>query len=370
MDTGKIQFQSYPPEVSYSGNQPDPETDLMDYFSDSPLFSPSCHLDLLRLSSESDDSLKIHSHVCPSMLGLAAANDDACKRDGQVQKHQVKVSFDSSSKLGSKFLFEMEIINRKEETSKMSHGNSLNPHSNDSNLYQPKEKLTSKERNSGKDPRAARRYFVSEDKEKSDSESAATCENTVPMVSSHFLIPSSSHLALRRKLKRQASRTTPAESRERNENMSCPMSFNSPGKSPPQTASKTNHSAHVSKNPRSALTKGSHVGDFKSPGVSGPSTGKTHMSSASAGEFPKLKLPALTDSQAKTSTRERHEETFEERNRKATVPLLPKLNQPNRSSCPVFQKSPKKSSIFAACNSSQSKHASHCPSKTKVKHSC
>lgn len=33
MDSGIIQFPSYPPEVSYSGNQRDPETDLMDYFS-------------------------------------------------------------------------------------------------------------------------------------------------------------------------------------------------------------------------------------------------------------------------------------------------------------------------------------------------
>ena len=66
MDSGIIQIPCYPPEVSYSGNRHDPETDLIDYFSDSPLFSPSCHLDLLRLSSESDDCLEIHSPISPS----------------------------------------------------------------------------------------------------------------------------------------------------------------------------------------------------------------------------------------------------------------------------------------------------------------
>ena len=383
MNTRKIQFPSFPPEVSYSGNQPDLETDLMDYFSDSPGYSPSCHLDLLRLSSESDDCLEIHSPVCPSMPGLAAADDNACKKDGQVQEHQEIVIFDRSSKLRSEFLFDTEIINRKEvviksgqysETRKISQGNSLNVHSNDrirSNLYQPTEKLTSKEGNSGKDPRAPKRDFVSDVKEKSDSESAATCENTVPMVSSHFLIPSSSHLALRRKLKRQASRTMPAESRERKENMSCPLSFNSPRKSPAQTTRKTNHSARVSKIPRSAVSKGSHVGDHKSPRVSGPFTGKTREDSASAGEVPKLKLPTLTERQTKRSTREKQEETFEEKKRKATVPLLPKIHQPNRSSCPVFQKSPKKSpGVFAARNSSQLTQASESPRMTKVKHGC
>ena len=384
MNTGKIQFPSFPPEVSYSGNQPDPETDFMDYFSDSPRYSPSCHLDLLRLSSESDDCLEFHSPVCPSMPGLAAADDNACKKDGQVQEHQEIVIFDRSSKLRSEFLSDTEITNRKEvvvksrrqdsETRKTSQGNSLNPHSNDrirSNLYQLTEKLTSKKGNRGKDPRAPNRDFVSDVKEKSDSESAATCENTVPMVSSHFLIPSTSHLALRRKLKRQASRTMPAGSRERNEKMSCPLSFNSPRKLPAQTKRKTNHSARVSKIPRSAFTKGSHVGDPKTPRFSGPFTGKTREGSASAGEVPKLKLPTLTERQTKRSTREKQERTFEEKNRKATVPLLPKIHQPNRSSCPVFQKSPKKSpGVFAARNSSQLTQASESPRMTKVKHGC
>lgn len=94
MDSCVIQIPCYPPGVSYSGNKLDPETDLMDYFSDSPLFSPSCHLDLLRLSSGSDDCLGIHSPISPSMLGLAAADNNACNKDGQV-------SFDSSSKIRS-----------------------------------------------------------------------------------------------------------------------------------------------------------------------------------------------------------------------------------------------------------------------------
>lgn len=217
MDNGVIQIPTYPPEVSYSGNQLDPETDLMDYFSDSPLFSPSCHLDLLRLSSESDDCLEIHFAISPSMLGLAAADNNACKKGSQV-------SFvDSSSKLRSKFLFEMESVNRKEVaiksgqdsgTSKISHGNSSKGRIR-SNFNQQTEKLASKEGHRNKDPRAPRRDLVSEVKEHSHSESAATRENTVPMVSSHFLIPSSSHLALRRKLKREVSHALPAESRER-----------------------------------------------------------------------------------------------------------------------------------------------------------
>lgn len=172
MDSGIIQFPSYLPEVSYSSNHLDPETDLMDYFSDSPLFSPSCHLDLLRLSSESDDCLEIHqSPVCPSMLGLAVTDNNTCTKDGQIQEHQGKVSFDSSNKVSGKFLFEMEITNRKvaikssqdSETSKISHGSSINPNSKDricSNFNQPTEKLTSKEGHSGKDPRAPRRDFV------------------------------------------------------------------------------------------------------------------------------------------------------------------------------------------------------------------
>lgn len=381
MDTGITQFPSYPPEVSYSGNQLDPETDLRGYFSDSPPFSPSCHLDILRLSSESDDCLEVHSSISPSSQELAVTDDRQRKKDQQVQQQQEKVSFEIGSELRNKFLFKLESINGKEmaikssqdsETSKISHGNSLYAHSKDrirSNFNQPTEKLTSKG-NSGKDPPAPRRDFVSEVKEQSDSESAATRENTV---SSHFLIPSSSHLALRRKLKRQASRALSVESRERNEDMSCPMSSNSPRKSPVQTTRKTNHSTRTSKSPRSAVTKGSHIWNPKNPRVSGPSTGKTREGSASVGEVPKLKLPTLTDSQTKTSTREKHEGTFEERNRKATVPLPPKIHQPNRSSCPVFQKShlksPRKSHVFAARNSGQLTHESYSPRMTKIKHS-
>ena len=186
--------------------------------------------------------------------------------------------------------------------------------------------MTSKEGHSGKDPSAPRRDLVSEVKEHSHSESAAKRENTVPMVSSHFLIPSSSHLALRRKLKLEVSHALPAESRERNENMSCPMSFDSPRKSPVQATRETNNSTRMVKSPRSAVTKGSrHVGDPKKPRVSGPSKGKTCGSSARAGEVPTLKLPTLTDGQTKPSTQEKHEETIEEKNRKATVPLLPKI---------------------------------------------
>ena len=199
------------------------------------------------------------------------------------------------------------------ETSKISHGNSLNPHSKDRIRCNCNQKLTSKEGHSGKDPCAPRRDLVSEVKEQSDSESAATHENTVPMVSSHFSIPSSSHLALRRKVKPEASRALPAESRERNENTSSPMSFNSPRKSPMQTTHKTNHSTRVVKSPRSAVTKGSrHVVDPKRPRVSGPSTGRTRGGSASAGVVPTLKLPTLTDSQIKPGAQGKHEKTIEE----------------------------------------------------------
>ena len=381
MDTGKIQFPCYPLEVSYSSNQLETETDSRGYLSDSPPFSPSCHLNLLRLSSESDDCLEIHSPICPSLLGLAVTDDNPCKKDKQVQEYQGKVSFESRSELRGKFLFEMESTNGKEmaikssqdsERSKIYRGDSLNPHSKDSipsNFNQSAEQLTSEERNKCKDPRAPRRDV----KEQKDSGSAATREDTV---SSHFLIPSgSSQLDLRRKLKRRASRDPlPAESRGRNEIVSCSTTPKSPRKSPAPTTRKTNHSTQATKRPRSVMIKEKHIKYHKDPRVPLPSTRKARVGSVSTMEGPEQEKPSLTDRQTGISTSEKYKEIFEERNRKATVPFLPEIRQPNRSSCPVFQnshwKSPKKSPVFVARNSGQLTYAPHSPRFPKVKHSC
>lgn len=386
MDTDIIQFPYYLPEVkiSHSSNQLGPGTDTNGYFSDSPPFSPSCQLHLLRLSSESDDCLEIHSPFSPYSMEIAITDDNPCKKEGQIQRHQEKVSFDSGSQLRNKFVSEMESMNGKEiaiksgqesETSKISRSNSLNPRSEDkisSSFNQLTEKLTSKQSNSCKDQtRGPRRDSVSEVKKESDSESPAMRENTS---SSHLSIPSSSHLALRRKLKRQASRDLlPAESRERKDNMSCPTSLKSPRKSPVPTTRKTDHSTRASKSPRSVVIKGGHIGDHENPRVPRPSTRKTRVGSTSAGKGSKQEKPSPKDSQTETRTREKYGEAFEERNRKATLPFLPKICQPNRFSCPVFQKShwksPKESPVFAARDNSQLTRASNSPRSAKAKRS-
>ena len=105
MNTGTVQFPVYPPEVSYSNNQLEPETDSRGYLSESPPFSPSCHLDLLRLSSESDDGLEIHSPISLSSLGFAIAGENLRKNDEQIQEQQEEVRFDSVGELPNKFVF-------------------------------------------------------------------------------------------------------------------------------------------------------------------------------------------------------------------------------------------------------------------------
>jgi len=193
MNTGTVQFPVYPPKVSYSNNQLEPGTDSRGYLSESPPFSPSCHLDLLRLSSGSDDGLEIHSPISLSSLGFAIADENLRKNDDQIQEQHEEVSFDNVGELHNKFVFEGKSTRDKEITiksdqksserrSKLSRSNTFYPHSKDqipSNCNQPTGKLPSQEKRNGcKDQtRGPRRDSFSEVKEQSDSESAATREN-------------------------------------------------------------------------------------------------------------------------------------------------------------------------------------------------
>lgn len=349
MNTVAVQFPVYPPEVSYSNNQLEPETDSRGYLSESPPFSPSCHLDLLRLSSESDDGLEIHSPISLSSLGFAITGEN----DEQIQEQQEEVRFDCVGELHNKFVFEEKSTRDKEITiksgqkserrSKLSRSNIFYPHSKDripSNCNQPTGKLTSKEKtNSCKDQtRGPRRDSFSEVKEQSDSESAATRENVLILSSSHPL---------------------PAESREQNVSMSCPVS---PRKSPVSTTRKTNLSTRASTSTSSVLNKKSLIKYHEDARVAFPSTRKTRVGSAGATEGPTL-----------VSKREKYKEKFKERNMTTAVPFLPKIRQPHRSSFPVFQKSHwkshKKSPDLAARKSCQSPRAFQSPEALREKDS-
>lgn len=363
MNTGTVQFPVYPPEVSYSNNQLEPGTDSRGYLSESPPFSPSCHLDLLRLSSESDDGLEIHSPISLSSLGFAIDDENLLKNDGKKMEQQEEVSFDSVGELHNKFVFEGKITRDKEITiksgqkserrSKLSRSNIFYPHSKDQipfNYNQPTGKLTSKEKtNSCKDQtRGPRRDSFSEVKEQSDSESAATRENVLILSSSHPL---------------------PAESREENVNMSCPVS---PRKSPVSTTRKTNLSTRASTSTSSVVNKKSHIKYHEDARVAFPSTRKTRVGSAGATEGSTLETPSLKDRKI-VSKREKYKEKFKERKRKTAVPFLPKIHQPHRSSFPVFQKSHweshKKSPDLAARNIYRSPRASQSPEALREKDS-
>ncbi len=382
MDTDEVQFLSFPRELkmSDSSDQLVPEDDTKSSVMTSPLYSPSYRLDLLRLSSESDECFEMLSPFSPCAMEFAITDETQCKGEVQIDEHQTKVSFDSGNEMNDQVMIEMESMNdevtvaksgQEDEEGRRPRSNSLKPHLEDKPTGQP----VAEERHSDKDTRASRRNSSPKAKEQKDPERATTHQNTAP---SHLQIPSSSHLALRRRLKRQACQDpSRAKPNEQNVHASRHVSLKSPRKSPAPTTRKIKQSTRGSKTPRNAPIEGGHFVYPEIPQVPRPPTKKSCMRSGINGEGHRQETPSLKSGQTETSSPEKHGETFQERNRKATIPFLPKICPPNRLSCPMSQKSPrksprkspKKSAVFATRKISQLKHSSKSPRSAMVKHS-
>ena len=318
MDTEEHQIPSHPPKLEnpHSSDQLVPETDAKSSFRTSPFIrSPSYQLHLLRLSSDSDDCFEAQSPFSPCSMEFAFIEQVHCMGKGPIKEHQTKVRFGSSQ-----FMAVMESVNdyvdeaksgQQDEERKRLRSDNLNQQFHNSTKYS---QLTGQsnaiEQSSGKNTQPSRRNSRSNLKEQSKTESPTTHQNAVL---SDFTIPSTSHLALRRKLKSQASQDpSRAKSHEQNAHMRCPLPLKSPKESPVRTTRKINTSTRASKTPRTAPLQSGHFVYPESSRVPRLPTKKTRVGSEKA-------YKNYTETN-----------TNQERNRKATIPSLPKISQPRQ----------------------------------------
>lgn len=212
MDTDEFQFLSFPSELSHLSEQIVPGNDAEGFFRTSPLSSPSYRLHLLRLSSDSDDCVENLSPFPSCSMEFSITEENQCQREEEQLKEYPPEAISDSGNTPSKFVFKMEIGNDdvtvattgQEEHSRRLRSNSINLHS-DANPVKNHHRQTgqpnTKHRNSGKDRRASRKNPHREVKKKNDPGRPTTDQNTDP---SDFMIPSTSHLARRRKLRPKA----------------------------------------------------------------------------------------------------------------------------------------------------------------------
>ncbi len=324
--TDEVQFPSDPTELenSQSCDQPIPGSDAKSCYIDSssPPSSPLYQLHLLPLSSDSNDCFEALSPV--SLCDIEFVITD----ENQIKEHQTKVSSDSGIGLKSEFMIKMDSVSG-EITAATSGQDDYNHVTWD----QPTGQLIGQERNSAKDTGVSRRDSTQKAKQQSGSESPTTHQNNV---ASRFVIPSTSHLALRRKLKVQASQhPLPAKSSEEN----APVSLKSQRKS-----DMINQSSRGSKISKNAPIQGGLFVYPEIPRVPRPPTSKCRVGAGFTRKARKQETPSLKGGQSETSTHEKYGENFQERNRKATIPFLPNISPaPNHLSCPASQKSPRKS---------------------------
>ncbi|KAL9957786.1 hypothetical protein ACROYT_G034730 [Oculina patagonica] len=324
--TDEVQFPSDPTELenSQSCDQPIPGSDAKSCYIDSssPPSSPLYQLHLLPLSSDSNDCFEALSPV--SLCDIEFVITD----ENQIKEHQTKVSSDSGIGLKSEFMIKMDSVSG-EITAATSGQDDYNHVTWD----QPTGQLIGQERNSAKDTGVSRRDSTQKAKQQSGSESPTTHQNNV---ASHFVIPSRSHLALRRKLKVQASQhPLPAKSSEEN----APVSLKSQRKS-----DMINQSSRGSKISKNAPIQGGLFVYPEIPRVPRPPTRKCRVGPGFTRKARKQETPSLKGGQSETSTHEKYGENFQERNRKATIPFLPNISPaPNHLSFPASQKSPRKS---------------------------
>ena len=346
MDTDEFQFlSSFAPEHSQLSDQFVPENDAESFFRTSPLSSASYRLHLLRLSSDSDDCFENLSPFSSCSMEFEITEENQCQREEQFKEHPSEIIFDS--------VLEMEIGNdgvavataRRGEESRRPRSNRLDPHS-DANpakkILRPTGQPNAKHRNSGKDRRPLRKNSNRKGKKKNDTGRPTTDQKTD---SSHFTTPPSSHLAGSRKLRPPPSQHMPqAISPEQYSHIRCPVPPKSPRKSPVLTPRKINQSTHKSKTPRHVPIQGEHFVFPEISEVPRQSTKKTCVGSEEAYK-----------QNTETSTHGQCEETFHERNRKATIPSLPKICQSHQrrqsrehvgtsvESCAVAPQSPQRS---------------------------
>ena len=409
---GDAQFPVYPPELmtfqpSDQYEQEDVPGSLHSVGSSSTV-SPTCWFDFLRLSSESDDCFEPLSPFSPSFRRFSATDETQSKtREVQGHRHETEVSFNThSGRMNSEFVFEMESEGeengevmadkwcQEEEEIEEYHISSLNPPLDccvPSNVQQPIGKATAKGQGNGKDAHSFGRDSTPKAEKQSDPNTSSTHQS--PTTSHSVEIPATSHLALRRKLKRQASNPLPATIGDEKANtkgipaptprlLSRPtlspdqLRFPVPPKSPRISAVTTGR--QITKSPRANRSSRNFArkdGRFKYPENtrvprSPARKTRTPLSSREMGQT--QGKSSLKNGKMAKSTWEKEEETFQERNRKKTIPSLPNICPQNRrSTCPASvqptRKFAEKSSVCSPVKMSQVRPATS-PRTTIAKH--
>ena len=334
----QIPFDKPEVESIQSSDERVPETDAKSSFRTSPLRSPSYQFHLLRLSSDSDDcfDLEAQTPFSPYSMEFEISDQIQSMEERPIKGRQTNVRFDGGGAGIGLFMVKMEIENEEVDDEKLGqeNGESRRPRSNSLNTYsgdnpaeynQPTGQANPKEASSNTHSRASRRRSNADVKKENEPQTSTTHQNTVP---SDFKIPSTSHLALRRKIKRQASQDPPREKcGEQKAQLNRPVPLKSPRKSPVRTTRKNSRKNLASKTPRTAPIQAGH---FVYPEISSvplPLTKKTCVCSEKAY---RQETPSLKDGQTERSTQKKNGEIFREKNRKATIPSLPKILQPRR----------------------------------------
>ena len=345
----QIPFDKPEVESIQSSDERVPETDAKSSFRTSPLRSPSYQFHLLRLSSDSDDcfDLEAQTPFSPYSMEFEISDQIQSMEERPIKGRQTNVRFDGGGAGIGLFMVKMEIENEEVDDEKLGqeNGESRRPRSNSLNTYSDDNPAEYNQPAGQANPRRQ----DADVKKENEPQTSTTHQNTVP---SDFKILSTSHLALRRKLKRQASQNpSHQKTGEQKAQLNCPVPLKSPRKSPVRTTRKNSRKNLASKTPRTAPIQAGH---FVYPEISSvplPLTKKTCVCSEKAY---RQETPSLKDGQTERSTQKKNGEIFREKNRKATIPSLPKIFQPRQRrqsrdqegasvACDVAPQSPRRS---------------------------